>query len=123
MFTEADYVIANFETPMAGEEAVYTDSYYVFNSPDSYADALKAAGIDFVSTANNHVFDHGVKFAVVAYTYATYYEDDPKDPRSVLVTDEYEGTVNLLRDQRESVYLPGVWRGDDWIKRFLRLFS
>lgn len=59
MLDEADYVIGNFETPMAGKEAKYTLHHYAFNAPDEYADAVKAAGIDLVSTANNHTFDRG----------------------------------------------------------------
>ena len=57
---EADYVIGNMEFPMAGEEAGYTHSYYVFNAPDAYADAVKDAGFDLISTVNNHTFDRGM---------------------------------------------------------------
>ena len=56
---QADYVIGNFETPLAGKDAKYTQHHYAFNAPDEYADAVKAAGIDLVSTANNHTFDRG----------------------------------------------------------------
>ena len=59
-FAESDYVIGNLETPLAGSEAVFTDSLFVFNTPDEFADALKAAGIDFVLTANNHCLDRGI---------------------------------------------------------------
>ena len=59
MFQEADYVITNLEFPLAGEEAGYTDRFYAFNAPDSYADAVKEAGVDLVSTVNNHTFDRG----------------------------------------------------------------
>jgi len=59
MLDEADYVISNLETPLAGAEALYTQHHYAFNAPDEYADAVKKAGIDLVSTANNHTFDRG----------------------------------------------------------------
>lgn len=59
LFDEADMVVGNLETPLAGEEAGYTKHYYAFNAPDAYADAVKKAGIDMVSTANNHTFDRG----------------------------------------------------------------
>lgn len=61
MLQEADYVIGNLEFPMAGEEAKYTDTFFVFNAPDSYAQAAKNAGIDLVSTINNHTLDRGVE--------------------------------------------------------------
>lgn len=158
LLSEADYAIANFESPLAGEEASYTHSYYVFNAPDEYAAAVKNAGMDLVSTANNHTFDRGMaglirtletldkygvahtgtyaphakrrgahyfeidgtRFAVVAYTYSTNWDDGENDPRDVICEGEYEGTVNLLLNQKSSVYLPGVWRGDDKIDKFFK---
>jgi len=59
MLLDADYVIANLEFPMAGEEAGYTDSFYDFNAPVAFAEAAKRAGIDLVSTVNNHTLDRG----------------------------------------------------------------
>ena len=57
MFAEADYVIVNLETPLAGEEAGYTERIVSFNAPDELAVALKEAGVDFTVTANNHCVD------------------------------------------------------------------
>lgn len=59
LLAEADYVIANLETPLAGEQARYTQHHFSFNAPDALAAAMKNAGICLVSTANNHVFDRG----------------------------------------------------------------
>ena len=60
LFHKADYVIGNLEFPVAGEEnGGYTQSYYIFNGPDSYAQAVKDAGVDLVSTINNHTLDRG----------------------------------------------------------------
>ena len=60
MLAEADYVVSNLEFPMAGEDnGGYTQSFYVFNAPDSYADAARNAGIDLISTINNHTLDRG----------------------------------------------------------------
>ena len=56
---ESDYVVGNLETPLAGKEAGYTRTHMSFNAPDEYADALIDAGIDLISTANNHTFDRG----------------------------------------------------------------
>ena len=59
LIAEADYAIGNLETPLAGEEAVYTCRLVSFNAPDEYAQAVKDMGIDMVSTANNHAMDRG----------------------------------------------------------------
>jgi poly-gamma-glutamate synthesis protein (capsule biosynthesis protein) len=53
---DADITIGNLETTFAGKDQHYSD-YPMFNTPDSFADALKNAGFDFVSTANNHCND------------------------------------------------------------------
>jgi len=57
----SDYVIGNLETPLAGEEAGYTDRIVTFNAPDSLAEALVKLGIDAVSTVNNHCLDRGIE--------------------------------------------------------------
>jgi len=54
----ADYAIGNLETVLGGKDAVYSD-YPMFNSPDEYAQAIKDAGFDFLTTANNHCNDRG----------------------------------------------------------------
>jgi len=52
----ADLAVANLETTLAGAEKKYT-GYPMFNSPDSLATALREAGFDIVTTANNHSLD------------------------------------------------------------------
>lgn len=52
----ADFTVGNLETTFAGSEKGYS-SYPEFNTPESLAVALKEAGIDLVSTANNHSLD------------------------------------------------------------------
>ena len=59
VLSDSDYVIANLETPLAGEDMVYTNRIVSFNAPDSVAEAIKKLGIDVVSTANNHCLDRG----------------------------------------------------------------
>ena len=56
---DSDYVIGNLETPLAGEEAGYTDRIVSFNAPDVLAEALVKLGVDAVSTVNNHCLDRG----------------------------------------------------------------
>jgi len=61
--SKADYAIGVYESPSAGEEAGYTTGNYDdgiplhINLPDSFASAVKASGIDLVTTANNHLLD------------------------------------------------------------------
>lgn len=56
MLQEADWCWANLETPLLGGEKVYT-GYPMFNAPPELADALKDAGFNIVTAANNHTLD------------------------------------------------------------------
>src|SRR5690625_3677994 len=58
IFDAADLALANFETTTAGPSRDYT-GYPTFNSPDETIDAIKYAGIDVLTTANNHSLDTG----------------------------------------------------------------
>lgn len=53
-------LIANQETLLGGTE-MGLSSYPTFNSPQEVGDALIDAGVDIVSTANNHSLDKGEK--------------------------------------------------------------
>ena len=61
----ADLAIGVFEGPMAGSEAGYSTSNYgdgktlALNYPDTFGEAVKRAGFDLVTTANNHLLDKG----------------------------------------------------------------
>lgn len=52
----ADLTFGNLETVTAGTEAKFT-GYPMFNTPVEYLDALKDAGFDVLTTANNHSLD------------------------------------------------------------------
>lgn len=54
---EADIAIANFEGTTAGNEIYAYQGYPLFNAPDEALDAIKNAGFDILSTANNHSLD------------------------------------------------------------------
>lgn len=58
-FTEADLAVVNFETTLGGDGIKYM-GYPIFNSPDDVIDAIKNAGIDLITTTNNHSFDTGL---------------------------------------------------------------
>lgn len=59
LLSKSDYIIGNLETPLAGEDAVYSENHVCFNAPDEYVDAIQDAGINLLSTVNNHTFDRG----------------------------------------------------------------
>ena len=52
----ADLAVVNLETTLSGPEY---SGYPRFNTPDSYAYALKDAGFDMFCTTNNHCMDKG----------------------------------------------------------------
>ena len=63
--SSADLAIGVFEGPMAGADKGYSVSNYddgkkiCLNFPDEFAAAVKNAGFDLVTTANNHMLDKG----------------------------------------------------------------
>lgn len=63
--SSADFAIGVFEGPLAGNSKSYSNSNYedgkelYLNFPDEFADAVKEAGFDLVTTANNHLLDMG----------------------------------------------------------------
>lgn len=57
--SDCDYLVGNLETPVAGEEMLYTHERYCFNTPEGILDALGDAGFDLLTLANNHCMDRG----------------------------------------------------------------
>lgn len=55
---QGDWVIANLETPIAGVEYGYT-GYPTFNAPTELGEAIKDAGFNLITNANNHSLDKG----------------------------------------------------------------
>lgn len=60
LLQQSDYVMGNLETPISfrGEKTTYKSCQ--FCTDYEFAKAIKAVGIDFVSTANNHCLDRGI---------------------------------------------------------------
>ena len=56
LINSVDFAVANLEVTLAG--APYT-GYPKFSAPDEYAIAIKKAGFDILTTANNHSNDRG----------------------------------------------------------------
>lgn len=57
-FAGNDLVIGNLELTFGGPDRPYA-SFPCFNTPDSFLDAVKDAGFDLLTTANNHSMDTG----------------------------------------------------------------
>lgn len=87
LLKESDYVVGSFETTLAGAKAGYTKSAISFNTPDELLSALKDAGVDMLTTANNHCFDRGedglrrtilrIKEAGLEYTGTRISDEEP----------------------------------------------
>jgi poly-gamma-glutamate capsule biosynthesis protein CapA/YwtB (metallophosphatase superfamily) len=58
IISSADFAFGNLETVTAGNKKGYS-GYPFFNSPDQFITALKYAGFDLLTTANNHSLDMG----------------------------------------------------------------
>ena len=54
---DADYTIANLETTIGRFRDVPFSGFPRFNSPEALLDALREAGVDFLTLANNHILD------------------------------------------------------------------
>jgi poly-gamma-glutamate capsule biosynthesis protein CapA/YwtB (metallophosphatase superfamily) len=63
-----DIVVANQESMTGGTE-LGLSSYPMFNSPHEIGDALKEAGVDFITMANNHTMDKKEKGILSAIAY------------------------------------------------------
>ena len=69
-FHESDLSIGVFEGPSAGNNTSFSTSNYddgiplFLNFPDEFAEAIKRAGINLVTTANNHLLDKDLEGAM-----------------------------------------------------------
>ncbi|GGD64644.1 CapA family protein [Paenibacillus nasutitermitis] len=60
LLEQGDWTIANLETPIAGKALGYS-GFPRFNSPVELASALKYAGFNVITNANNHSLDRGAQ--------------------------------------------------------------
>ena len=103
--SSADLAVGVFEGPAAGAEAGYTSSNYgdgkelYLNFPDEFAEAVKEAGFDLVTTANNHVLDKGKEGALrtlevldrIGLDHTGSYRDQEEKDRSRIKVLECQG--------------------------------
>ena len=74
-FEGKDFVIGNLELTFGGSGRPYS-SFPMFNTPDSFLDALKDAGFDLLTTANNHSMDTGMSGVIRTLDKLDEYEID-----------------------------------------------
>ncbi|MBW7474115.1 CapA family protein [Paenibacillus oenotherae] len=60
LLEQGDWSLANLETPISGKELGYS-GFPRFNAPSELAEALKYAGFNIVTNANNHSLDRGAE--------------------------------------------------------------
>ena len=53
----ADYTIANLETTVGKYGSMAYSGFPLFNAPEALLDAVRDAGVDFLTLANNHMLD------------------------------------------------------------------
>ncbi len=54
---DADYTLANLETTIGRYGDMAYSGFPLFNTPEALLDAVKDAGVDFLTLANNHMLD------------------------------------------------------------------
>lgn len=60
LLKKSSFVCGNLETPISRDRNSYSTELYSFCTPIEFASSVKKAGVDFVSTANNHCLDRGI---------------------------------------------------------------
>lgn len=63
LFAEADFALVNLEVPISARyrERTPEEDVPVFRAPAHFLTALREAGVDAVTLANNHAYDQGVR--------------------------------------------------------------
>ncbi|MET3698967.1 poly-gamma-glutamate synthesis protein (capsule biosynthesis protein) [Bacillus oleivorans] len=68
LLQKPDILLANQESILGGKE-IGISNYPLFNSPQEAGDAIIKAGVDIISTANNHTLDKGENGVLSAIQY------------------------------------------------------
>ncbi|MCJ7841254.1 CapA family protein [Lederbergia sp. NSJ-179] len=92
LLQKPDFLIANQES-IPGGSALGLSSYPSFNSPHEIIDALMEAGVDMVTTANNHMLDKGEKGILSAID---YYEQKKLPYTGTFKSPEDKKTIRIM---------------------------
>ena len=136
----ADYTIANLETTVG----LYSDNPYsgypMFNAPPELLTALREAGVDFVSMANNHILDryfdgmlytiNNVEAAGLAYGGVNRSKEQKETPNIVevggvrlgmLCYTEHTNEMDVYSDPRAREYGVNYIEGTDFAAEVRKL--
>jgi poly-gamma-glutamate capsule biosynthesis protein CapA/YwtB (metallophosphatase superfamily) len=100
----ADITIGNLETTLPGREKLYS-GYPQFGAPDALVPALQGAGVDILTTANNHTCDKGerglIRTIKVLDAYGllhvgTYRDKDEYETKRILIVERNHIRLALL---------------------------
>jgi len=98
----ADLTIGNLETTLAGRDKKFT-GYPQFNSPEEILPSLRDAGVDVLTTANNHSLDRGsygvlrtIKHLDAAGIRHTGTASSPEEREKLLIIDVQGIRVGIL---------------------------
>ncbi|MBP1913534.1 poly-gamma-glutamate synthesis protein (capsule biosynthesis protein) [Lederbergia galactosidilyticus] len=91
LLNKPDFLIANQESIPGGTE-LGISSYPSFNSPHEIVDALMNAGVDMVTTANNHMLDKGENGILSAIG---YYEEKDLPYTGTFKSPEDKNTIRI----------------------------
>lgn len=129
IFTEADLALANFETTTAGpEDGEGYRGYPTFNSPDETIDAIKASGIDVLTTANNHSLDTGSEglkrtVKVIREKGLTSVGTYDKKPDSRVHIEEVEGIKIAILSYTEMINDLGLQATNDHVSDMINIMK
>ena len=87
-FLQDDLTVSNLECTLS-DTALFSYEQFSFRAPTAYAEILNEGGVDFVTTANNHLEDFGI--AGAEFTYMALEEHGVpygKEGESKLITTE-----------------------------------
>ena len=73
---DADYTIANLETTIGKYGKMDYSGYPMFNTPEALLDAVKDAGVDFLTMANNHMLDRYLEGMIATVNHVEEYGFD-----------------------------------------------
>ena len=126
LLKNSDYTLANLETTIGRIGDQPYSGYPRFNTPESLLDALRSAGVGFLTLANNHILDRSVEGLMITADNVESWGFDfggvsrtPKEKNKTIVVEINGICVGILcytdvmnRDIRHETKADALWRAD-----------